>query len=502
MLDPVRAKLKLIAFTTAAFVGGLAFASGLEWTTGSHASTLLQVAPSRAEVEPLAELSRSFIAISEAVTPAVVSIHTQSPPRAGREHPEIPEELREMFPFPLPPGGGDGPQPGGGSGFLITPDGYVMTNNHVVEGASQIMVVLRDRREFPARVIGRDPSTDIAVIKIEGENFPSLELGSSEDTRVGEWVLAIGNPLDLAFTVTAGIISAKGRPLDGIIQQSGGGAYAIEDFIQTDAPINPGNSGGPLVNIRGDVIGVNSAIASRTGFYSGYGFAIPVDLARQVADNLIRYGRVRRAALGVQIEEVEPEDAEVFRLPRIAGVLVQGFPPSSPAQQAGVRPGDVIVAVNGQEVERGGQLQRVIAGYPPGETVSVDVIRSGDRERLRIELMEAPAPPVAASPPPAPRPRTGNPLGIEVAPLTAELAQRFRFGQPGGVVITEVQPFGPAFQKQVGPGWRVVSAQGQPIRDAAQFGRVVAGVRPGAIVSLVLAAPEGQQRIVNIRTPE
>jgi len=233
---------------------------------------------------------------------------------------------------------------GTGSGFIVSSDGYILTNNHVVAGADRVMVRLYDKREFTAKVVGSDPATDVAVIKIDARDLPAVSLGNSDSTRVGEWVLAIGNPLGEAFTftVTAGIVSAKGRLLNGL-QQS---RYAIQDFIQTDAAINPGNSGGPLVNVRGDVIGINAAIASETGFYSGYGFAIPINLAHTVMEQLIKTGHVERAVMGVAIREVQPEDADAVGLKEISGVVVNSYTgDDSPAKRAGIQPGDVIVAL-------------------------------------------------------------------------------------------------------------------------------------------------------------
>ena len=230
----------------------------------------------------------------------------------------------------------------------MSKDGYILTNNHVVADADKVTVTLLDKRSFEAKVIGRDPTTDVAVIKIDGENLPVASLGDDNNARVGQWVVAIGNPLGLDFTVTAGIISAKGRPLQGLLGNRG---YEITDYIQTDAAINPGNSGGPLVNIRGEVIGINSAIASSTGFYAGYGFAIPVTLAKQVMDDLIKYGKVRRAVMGVTILPATAADAKAAGMKEVTGVFVRGFNPddgTSPAKEAGLQPGDVIVAADGK----------------------------------------------------------------------------------------------------------------------------------------------------------
>lgn len=508
MLDPVRAKARLIGYTAAAFVGGLLLASGMEWTTGSHAATLFQVGtPSITEVRPVAELSEAFVAISESVTPAVVNIRTETTQRVPAMHPQVPEPFREFF-RGQPQPGQSVPLQGEGTGFLISPDGYIMTNNHVVEGAEQITVILQDRREFPATIVGRDPTTDVAVIRIEGSGFPAVRLGDPQATKVGEWVLAIGNPLGLDFTVTAGIVSAKGRPLPIIrstLSQQGfeQPTQAIETFIQTDAAINRGNSGGPLVNLRGEVIGVNSAIASESGLSEGYGFAIPIDLAQRVADDLIRYGRVRRAILGVNVTPVTPEDQEVFGLPAIAGAVVQGFSgDASPAAQAGLERGDVIVAVDGEPIDQSNQLQRTIASRRPGDRVRVDVIRYGERKQFVVRLGEAPTPTVATRDGPAAEAAPAGRLGVRVAPLTAEDARRLEYREPGGVYIAEMERFG-ALARQAGDfrNWKVVRVDRQPIETVEDFDRVVRGKSPGEVISLDLESPRGDRSIVNVRIP-
>jgi serine protease Do len=503
MLDPVRAKARIIGFTAIAFLGGVVLASGMEWTAGSYAASLLQSPPAAQEVRPVAELSEAFVAIAESVTPAVVNIQVERPGRSGAGSSDLPDSFRRFFDIPED----DGEprlQQGAGSGFLISSDGYIMTNNHVVEDATQILVILKDRREFNARVVGRDPNTDIAVIKLEGTGFPSVRLGDPERTRVGEWVLAIGNPLgNLDFTVTAGIVSAKGRPLD-IIRQTTQSSYTLESFIQTDAAINPGNSGGPLVNIRGEVIGVNSAIASNTGYYEGYGFAVPIDIGRRVADDLIRYGKVRRPILGVSIDEVSVEDAEYYRLPSVGGILVEDFSmENSPAQRAGLRPGDVIVAVNGQQVAQVNELQRRIASLNPGDRVNLEVIRGGDRQRLQVQLAEAPIAANQIAPAGATQ-RLPNPsgLGIEVAPLTAETARGTRFEQLGGLLIVNVEPLSPADRKGIEEGaFKVIAVDGQPVSTVAEYQKLVNAKRSGQIVSLTLETQAGVKRIENIRMP-
>jgi serine protease Do len=513
MLDPVRAKLKLVGVTAGAFAGGVLLASGMEWTQGSHASVLQTTErPSSSEVRPVAELSQAFISIAESVTPAVVSIETERGPRESTRRPrgqkEDGEEQEFPFPFNLPQQGPQGPQEASGSGFLISEDGYIITNNHVVADADQINVILSDNRQLRARLVGRDPLTDVAVIKVEGERFPAVRLGRSDDVHIGEWVLAIGNPLDLGTTVTSGIVSAQGRTLRNLIGANAGenAAWAIEDFVQTDAPINPGNSGGPLVNLRGEVVGVNSAIASPTGLYTGYGFAVPIDLARKVAEDLIRYGKVRRPAVGIQVTNVRPEDAEVYRLQRIEGVVAQDFPATSPAREAGVRQGDVIVAVDGRAVHRVGEFQRMIATRTPGEQVTLDVIRYGDRQRFTVRLGEAPnaAETAQAARAEAPAAAEGSTkLGVAVSPVTPEVARDCEIqGQSAGLVVTDVERFGAADRNGIRRCTRILAVDGQAVADVAGFRRLVERKRGGEVVSLRVTFPTGENGILNVRLPD
>ena len=353
--------------TTAAALAALALAAAPARAQEGRA------APAAAAVQPMIEAENAFMAVAEAVTPSVVSIRTERAIRDPRVRP------------------GTRVPAGSGSGFIVSRDGYIMTNNHVVAGASRVNVVLLDKREFVARVVGRDPTTDVAVIKIDGADFPALRLGDDARARVGQWVLAIGNPLGLDFTVTAGIVSAKGRggrELAGLYRNQ----YAITDFIQTDAAINPGNSGGPLVNIRGEVIGINSAILSPTGVNAGYGFAIPISLARDVMNDLIRYGEVRRAVLGLRLADVDAEIAERAGLREIRGAFVAGFPEGpSPARAAGLAAGDVIVSVGGRAVDRVATLQRVVRALGPGAVTDVGFVRQGAERTVRVRLGAAPS---------------------------------------------------------------------------------------------------------------
>src|SRR5712691_1191141 len=386
--------LKFISLVGIAFVFGLAFASALNLPRRggvAEASTILaQTAAPRVPLpaaKPAADLGDAFAAVAEHVKPAVVFISSQHRQRGDARR--VPPGFEDFFPQLR-----RGPQieRGTGSGFIVSADGYILTNNHVVAGADKVMVRLLDKREFLARVVGTDPETDVAVIKIDSQGLPTVTFGNSDSTRIGEWVLAIGNPLAFSFTVTAGIVSAKGRLLDGLIQGRPG--YQIQDFIQTDAAINPGNSGGPLVNVHGEVIGINSAIASETGFYAGYGFAIPINLVRTVTDQLIKTGHVERAVMGVAIRESKPEDAAAVGLKQIRGVVVDNYSPDeqrSPAKAAGIKPGDVIVALDGDAIDNVPQLQQKVGFKKPGQTVEVTLLRSGgERKIVTVRLGLAP----------------------------------------------------------------------------------------------------------------
>ncbi|MFN0015589.1 MAG: S1C family serine protease [Saprospiraceae bacterium] len=273
------------------------------------------------------------------------------------------------------------PRAGTGSGVIYTTDGYILTNNHVVENADEYTVTLHDNREFKARLIGADPSTDMAVLKIDASALPAIDLGNSDAVRVGEWVLAVGNPFDLTSTVTAGIISAKSRDIN-IIRRGA----AIESFIQTDAAVNPGNSGGALVDINGRLIGINSAIATPTGTFAGYSFAIPVNLAKRIADDLIKYGKYKRAYLGVDIATMDNNLANELNIPVAQGVWIKALDPEGSAARSGIQPDDVIVKINGKNISTVPELQEVIGRSRAGETVALTLVRNGKEKNVEVKL--------------------------------------------------------------------------------------------------------------------
>ena len=323
----------------------------------------------------------NFIASAQQVTPAVVHVKSQVSysPRSQRD------PIQDLFGIPDPrtnPGRGPGRDPGAmpmssGSGVIISPDGYIVTNNHVIEGATRVDISLDNNKRYEATVVGTDPTTDLALLKIEGENFPFVKFGDSDLTQIGEWVLAVGNPFDLNSTVTAGIISAKARNI-GILQGVENNLQ-IESFLQTDAVVNPGNSGGALVNLAGELIGINTAIASSTGTFNGYSFAVPSTLVKKVMDDLLKFGAVQRGLLGVQIQNVSPELADYLgkKFPVEQGVYVGGVNANSAGLEAGLKEGDIIIGIDGKTVNNVANLQEMVARKRPGDKVEVTYLRDG-----------------------------------------------------------------------------------------------------------------------------
>jgi len=324
----------------------------------------------------------NFTAASAAVTPAVVHIQSTYSGKPIAMKPSAPDPFYEFFGDrfggPMMP---QGPKAATGSGVILTQDGYIATNNHVIEGAEEIEVTLHDKRVYKATLIGADPSTDLALLKIEEKNLPFVPYGDSEAIKVGEWVLAVGNPFNLTSTVTAGIVSAKGRNLNLLSDK-----YRIESFIQTDAAVNPGNSGGALVDLKGQLVGINTAIASETGSYSGYSFAVPVTIVRKVMDDLKQYGEVQRGFLGVQIQDVNGKLADEKGLKVLSGAYIQQVNEGSAAGKAGVEPGDVIVKVDDQPVGSSAELQERIGLHRPGDVVKLTVNRSGTEKTFTVTL--------------------------------------------------------------------------------------------------------------------
>ncbi|GAB3217925.1 trypsin-like peptidase domain-containing protein [Algoriphagus aestuariicola] len=328
----------------------------------------------------------NFVASAQVVTPAVVHVKSQIAYTSRSER----DPVQEFFGFPDPRGDQGGP--GGnmpvssGSGVIISSDGYIVTNNHVVDGATKIDISLENNKRYEAAVIGTDPTTDLALLKIEANNLPFVRFGDSDETKIGEWVLAVGNPFDLNSTVTAGIISAKARNI-GILRNVENNLQ-IESFLQTDAVVNPGNSGGALVNLAGELIGINTAIATRTGTFSGYSFAVPSTLVKKVMDDLMKYGAVQRGLLGVQIQSLSPELADYLdkTFPVEQGVYVGGVNENSAGQEAGLKEGDIIIAIDGKRVNNVANLQELVARKRPGDKIEVEYMRDGDTKKANATL--------------------------------------------------------------------------------------------------------------------
>jgi serine protease Do len=514
--------IALIAAASVIF--GMVVAGGLNLTLpgraqeGSDARPLHAATRAQLSAGPGAPsaIPATFSDIAERVNPAVVSITSAEKVQArGRPRGRQPfhGDPFEFFFGPeqrRSPGEPDEPrfEYSGGSGFLISDDGYILTNYHVVEDASRIRVRLSgDRREHPAEVIGSDPSTDLALIKIKSDSrLPILPLGNSDAIKVGDWVLAVGNPLNYDHTVTVGVVSAKGRKLTDLSRD-----FSLDSFIQTDAAINFGNSGGPLVNVAGEAIGVNTAISS---VGQGIGFAVPINVAREIMDQLKSKGRVSRGYLGIDLGEITPEFQEAFGLSNDKGALVQAVRPGLPAAEAGVQKGDVIVKVDGQPVVTSDEVVRLVTSKEPGSNVRLTVIRGGKEVTLTARLAdrsehvtgaqrrgEAPGEPGED-----PNERR---LGIAVKDLSPQVLREL--GLPGdtrGVVVSEVSRVSEAYEKQIGEGDVISEVNRTPVSSVAEYRREVRKVKEAGLVVLYVTSPPSRtggdpvSRYVTVRLQE
>ncbi len=390
----------------------------------------------------LAKTGKAFAAVVKKAEAAVVYVGVEKSVHvAGGQNPYdffndpfFERFFGPQFKHPRIPRQRDFKQRGAGSGFIIAKDGYILTNNHVVADADKITVRLADEREFTAKVVGTDPQSDVALIKIDGKDLPVLPLGNSDKIQVGEWVIAIGNPFELMQTVTVGVVSAKGRNRMGISE--------YENYIQTDAAINPGNSGGPLLNIHGEAIGINSAIFSKSGGYMGIGFAIPINMAKNIEQQLLEHGKVTRGWLGVIIQDMNKDLAQSFNLKTDKGVLISEVSEKSPADKAGLKQGDVIQAIDGKAVENVAGLRNIIAMTAPGTKLVLKVIRDGKTYSIPVTIGEQPADFESMSKSAGASPLAN--MGLSLQNLTPELADQFGYRKGQGVLIAEVDPESPA----------------------------------------------------------
>jgi Do/DeqQ family serine protease len=439
----------------------------------------------------LQALEDAFVSVADRVTPAVVNVSVKAkrvPEAEAPPHGEFREfgpEFYERFFRRRPP---REDVRSTGSGVIVDARGYILTNNHVVENADSVEVRLSDDRKFKASIVGRDPKTDLAVLKIEAStgSLPVAALGDSDALRAGQWAIAIGNPFGLDRTVTIGHISATGRTHVGVA--------TYEAFIQTDASINPGNSGGPLLNIEGKVIGINTAMVSSG---QGIGFSIPINMAREIMTQLISKGRVVRGWLGIVIQELTPELAESFGVKTDSGVLVAEVLKESPAETAGLKPGDIIVKFDGAPITDVTELQKRVAAVSPGRAAPLVVIRDKASTPLTVKIGEQPGEETVA----AARPREET-LGLIVEPLTEEAIQRFKLSARAGVVVTDVAPGGSGDQAGIRAGDAILEINRQPVTDVESFRRIVSAMKPGEAVPVYVQRGGGRNEYVVLSVPD
>jgi serine protease Do len=447
-----------------------------------------------AGIDALRQVSKAFAKIAEEASPAVVGIKaektiTYSPPTFrdwpfGEQFDPFGDDIfdrffRWYFPRRQEPQQRKYQQTAQGSGFIVSSDGYILTNNHLVGEADKIKVKVGDKPEVEAKVIGTDPDTDVAVIKIEMKGLTPLEMADSDKLEVGEWVVAIGNPFLLTQTVTAGIVSAKGR--------SGFRLAEFEDYIQTDAAINPGNSGGPLLNLDGKVVGINSFIISQSGGYMGIGFAIPINMAKYVYQRLVEKGEVERGYLGIYYEELTPETAPTFGLDKdTKGVAIAQVIKDSAAEKAGLKRYDVIVELDGKPVENGNEFLNRVAMLKPGTTVTIVILRDGKRKTLTAELERRPPQGQA----PGAELETSQKLGFTVRNLTDEYAERLGFEGLSGVVVTSVEAGSNAAKKGITAGMLIMEVNRQPVKNTKEFDEAIQKAKKDK--SLLLLVNDGR----------
>ncbi|MGB0131676.1 Do family serine endopeptidase [Chlorobium sp.] len=477
-------------------VGGLVFAN-IEFSfSGPDTSFRLSSKPNYATaknnfenspIETLRDFNEAFVQIAESATPSVVTIFTE---KTVNRRVISPFEFFGRTPFDdffgTPKSGGQNSrrevQRGLGSGVIVTSDGYILTSNHVIDNADAIYIRTFDNRKIVAKVIGADPKTDLAVIKVSDKGLKPILIGDSDRLRVGEWVIAIGSPLgeSLARTVTQGIVSAIGRSNVGLAD--------YEDFIQTDAAINPGNSGGPLVNINGELVGINTAIASRTGGFEGIGFAVPSNMAQKVLTSLITKGKVTRGYLGVSIQDIDENIARGMQLKSTQGVLVGTVVSGSPAARAGILTGDVILDFNDRKALSSVELRNAIAGLSPGSMAKIRILRDGEVRLFNVRLEEQPSGDAASLPAQQQQQPASEAFGIRAQELTPQLARQFKLqeGVTGKVVVTAVDQSSSAFSAGLRAGDVIVSFNKQPLTSYAQYAGLLRKVKRGDLVFLLV----------------
>jgi serine protease Do len=489
---------------------GVVLVSSFKGVDLSFAREDVKLGAQSAPVKPnatLLALNEAFHEVGKAVTPSVVYIRVIS-----KSSDDSQDDSQRFFHWFNIPQQSPMPEVGAGSGVIINESGYILTNNHVVDNAVKkgIEVTLSDTRKFTGKLVGTDKYTDLAVVKIDAQDLPVASLGNSDEVEVGHIVFAVGNPLELRSTMTEGIVSALGRQL-GIITDNNTG-LRIEDFIQTDAAVNPGNSGGPLVNVSGEVIGINSAIATTNARYQGYSFAIPINLAKKVATDLIRYGTVRRGYIGVQITPVDAVKAKAVGLPKAEGVFVDGVNDKSAGEEAGLQAGDVILSVDGKPVDSPNALQTTVARKYPGDQITLRIFRDQKTIEKKVVLKALDqAGPVAANDQPIEEESTTNEnasskrvtiddLGLTVRALDS--ATKKSTSTEKGVVVEKVEPLGPANERGLSQGDVILSVGSQQVANPEQFQSTIKRLRPGDAVMLRVKGSDKKTKYVAIEMPK
>ncbi len=478
----MKAKFKLTKYIAVILMIGLMVSTGLPMATASKNA-------------PVRMVPQNFSSLADTVSPAVVHIRVEKTVKGGgpgfHQFGQNPfggnEQFKNFF------GRNFGPQrqpefkqPAQGSGFIIDKSGYIVTNNHVVEGADSIKVILKDETEYNAKIVGRDPVTDIALIKVKAKgNLPTVPMGSSKNLKVGEWVAAIGSPFGLQHTVTAGIVSAKGRVI-------GSGPY--DDFIQTDASINPGNSGGPLINMQGQVVGINTMIIAGG---SGIGFAIPIDLAKDIIAQLKTSGEVTRGWLGVTIQDLKGDLAEYYGLKGKSGVLVAGVVPGDPADQAGIKPKDIITEVDGKKVTTSHDLTALAAKLGVGDTVRVTVLREGRQKNLDVKVGKRPMTMASVSDKQQQKEKEGE-YGFQVTELTPEIARRFNIKETAGVIVVGVEPNSKAQTAGIQQGDLIIEINRKNVASLKDFNNLIDQHKKDNGISLLVKRMNGGLVVIRL----
>jgi serine protease Do len=433
-----------------------------------------------ADLQNAQRTSRAFVLVAQEVIPVVVSIHsTKTLYAKDLQRFHNPDQLRKFYKdrdplFQLPQ---KYRQQGSGSGIIITDDGYLLTNVHVVDGAERVQVTLSNNVTYPAEIVGVDRYTEVAVLKIDAEGLPVARLGNSDSVEVGEWVLAVGNPLELRSTITAGIVSAIGRRID-IIRDS----YGVENFIQTDAAINPGNSGGALVNLRAEIVGVNTAIATETGYNMGFGFAIPINLARKVVNDLIRYGQVARGFLGIAMVDMNDLKARAFGMSEPEGVFVDRVTPDSPAERAGLQEMDILLSIDGVSVSRSNQVQELVARHRPGDRLRLRILR--DNKEIEMIAVLAEHDSEVASVATQAEPQQFKDLGMRLRNLDRDTAREIGLADHEGILVEKTEPLGPADDAGLMEDDIITRVRKVPVHDTNEFRQLISELGSGDVAIL------------------